>query len=75
MDSLSSDFEITTQLPCLPIFDCVNNKVDTTIYGRIIFSKNGTIDSTNIFPLTIRPALFNIEIEPCEYMCPSRIVT
>ena len=74
LDSLSDAYDITTTIPCLPIFDCLNNKVDSTIYGMIIFGKNQSVDST-VFTLTVRPTNFPITIEECDYMCPTRIIT
>ena len=75
LDSLSDEFEIKTTIPCIPVFDCINNKNDTTIFGKIIYKRYNTVDSTNIFPLTIRPATFPIEIEPCLTICPTRTIT
>ena len=73
LDSLSDEYEITTMIPCIPVFDCLENKNDTTIFGKIIFKRYNSIDSTT-FPLTIKPANFPIEIEPCETICPDKII-
>ena len=73
LDSLSNNYEITTMIPCIPVFDCVENKNDTTIFGKIIYKRYNSFDST-IFPLTIKPANFALTIEPCETICPDRII-
>jgi NAD-dependent dihydropyrimidine dehydrogenase PreA subunit len=75
IDSITNDYEIITAIPCLPIFDCLENKVDSTIFGKIVFSNNGSIDTTNTFSLVIRPANFPLHIDPCEDMCPTRVIT
>ena len=75
LDSLSDEYEITTMIPCIPVFDCIANKNDTTIFGRIIYKRYNSVDSTNVFPLTIRPANFPLTIEPCETICPSRLIS
>jgi len=73
LDSFSNNYQITTTIPCIPVFDCIANKNDTTIYGKIIYRRYNTTDTTT-FPLNIRPANFPITIVPCETMCPSRTI-
>jgi hypothetical protein len=74
LDSLSDNYEITTTIPCIPVFDCLENKNDSMIYGKVIYKRFNSIDSTNIFPLTVKPANFPITIDTCETICPNRII-
>jgi hypothetical protein len=72
MDSLSNNYKIDATIPCLNVFDCIDNKNDTTIYGRIVYKYRNTTDSVcNDYPLTITPANFPITIPKCEGICPS----
>jgi hypothetical protein len=73
IDSLGQ-FSITANVPCLPIFDCNENKMDTTAYGRITFTNNASMDSSTVFLLTLRPANFPLTISPCENACASRTI-
>jgi len=74
IDSASSYFALTAEIPCMDIFSCSENMTDTTVYGKIIFRRYNSVDSTNIYPLTIKPAALQISIEPCEFACASRTV-
>ncbi|MGI6370528.1 MAG: VCBS repeat-containing protein [Ignavibacteria bacterium] len=76
IDSLTGRFELITQMPCLAqLFSCDILKGDTTILGKIIYKKNLLVDSSDVFPMTIKPARLPIIIEPCQTVCPSRTIT
>ena len=66
-------FNLTSEIPCMPFFECRTNKVDSLIFGKMIFSRYSSQDSTEIFPLVIRPAILPITIDPCDYACASRV--
>jgi hypothetical protein len=72
IDSTNS-FELTTQIPCLGIFDCENNKMDSVVFGKLEYSRYNSVDSS-VFPITILPAILPITIDPCEYACASRTI-
>jgi hypothetical protein len=72
VDLNTDSFYLTSEIPCMPIFECRANKVDSLIYGKMIFSRHATIDSTDVFPLIIKPAILPIVIDTCDNVCASR---
>lgn len=74
MDSVDNTFQLTAKIPCLSIFDCKSNRTDSTILGQIVYYRYNSIDSTNVYPLVIKPATFSLQIDTCVTACASRTI-
>ncbi len=57
------------QLPCLPIFDCLNYPQEGEVNLRLLLVRKSIIDSSSIYPIRLKPKGFVITFDTSTTLC------